>query len=66
MGGFGSVSTLLSVSAIFCRVLRAGSPAYKLSVVVEGGTIRMAIMSVAACLKKLSKPTFGIGVSLGK
>ena len=66
MSGFGSFSALLSVSVIFCRALRVGSPASKLGDVVEGGTVRMVIISVAACLKKSSKPTFGIGISLGK
>ena len=66
VGGFGSISALLSVSVIFCRALHVGSPASKLSVVVEGGAVRMVIISVAACLKKSSKPTFGIGISLGK
>ena len=52
VGGFGSVSALLSVSAIFCSALRVGSPASKLGVVVEDGAVRMVIISVAACLKK--------------
>ena len=65
VGGFGSFSALLSVSVIFCEELRFGSPTSKLGVVVKGGAIRMVIMSVAAYLKKLSKPTFGIGISLG-
>ena len=66
MGGFGSFSALLSISAIFCRVLRVESPASKLGVVVEGGVVRMVIIYVAACLKNSSKPIFGIGISLGK
>ena len=50
VGGFRSFSTLSSVSAIFCRAMRVGSPASKLSVFVEGGTVRMVIIYVAACL----------------
>ena len=60
------MSALLSVSATFCRSLCVGSPASKLGVVIEGGTIRMVIISVAICLKNSSKPTFGIGISIGK
>ena len=63
VGGFESFSGLLRVSAIFCRSLRVGSPGSKIDVVVEGGAIRMVIVSVAAYLKKSSKPTFGIGIS---
>ena len=67
MGGFGSISALLSASAIFCRALHVGYPASKLGVVVViGGVVRMVIISVAACLKKSSKSTFGIEISLGK
>ena len=66
MGGFIMFSALLSVSAIFCRELRVGSPASKLGVVVEGGAVRIVIMSGAACLKNSSNPTFEIGISLGK
>ena len=33
VGGFGSFSALLNISAIFCRALRIGSPASKLGVV---------------------------------
>ena len=66
VGGFGSFSALLIVSAIFCRALRVGYPASKLGVVVEGGDVMMVIISVAACLKKSSNPTFGIGISLEK
>ena len=35
-----------------------GSPTYKLGVVIEGGAIKIIIMSVAACLKKSSIFTF--------
>ena len=66
VGGFGSVSALLSVSVIFCRALRVGSPDSKLGVIVRGGDVRMVIISIAVCLKKSSKPTFGIGISPGK
>ena len=66
VGGFGFFSVLLSVSAIFCRSLCVGSPASKLGVVVEGVAVRIVIMSVAIYLKKLFKPIFGIGISLGK
>ena len=52
VGGFRSFSTLLSVSEIFCRALLVGYPASKLSIVVEGGAVIMATMSVAAYLKK--------------
>ena len=66
VGGFGSFSALLSVSATFFRVLRAGYPASKLGVVVEGGVIRMVLISIVACLKKSYKSTFVIGISLRK
>ena len=45
VSGSGSVFALLIISVVFCRALRAGSPASKLNVAVEGGTIRMVIMS---------------------
>ena len=66
VGGFGSFSTLLSVSVIFCRAMRAGYPASKLGIVVEGGAVRMVVIFVATCLKKSSKSTFRLGVSPGK
>ena len=66
VGGFGNISALLIFSALFCRALRVRSPVSKLGVVIEVGAVRMVIMSVATCLKKSSKPIFGIGISLGK
>ena len=36
------------------RALRTGSLACKLGVVVEGGKVRMVIISLAACLRKSS------------
>ena len=56
--GFRSLSALLSVSAIVFIALRVVSPTSKLGAAVEGGAIRIVIMSVATCLKRSSKPTF--------
>ena len=43
-----------------------GSPAYKLGAVVEGGSVKIIIMSFSACLKKSSFFTFGKGVDVVK
>ena len=43
-----------------------GSPACKLGVVVEGGSVKIVIMSFTACLKKSSIFTFGKGMAVGK
>ena len=48
-GGMGSI--LLSCVASVGNVLRTGSPACRLGAVVEGGCVRMVIMSEAACFK---------------
>ena len=66
VGEFRSFSTLLSASVIFYRVLCVGSPVCKLGGGFECGTVRMVLMSVAACLKSSSKFTFGIVISLEK
>ena len=57
MGGFGSFSALLSISAIFCREFCIEFTTSKLGVVVKNGVVRMVIMHVSAYLKsRLSKP----------
>ena len=45
-GGMGSI--LLSCVASVSNALRTGSPACRLGAVVEGGCVRMVIMSEAA------------------
>ena len=42
-----------------------GSPTCKLEVVVEGGSVKIVIMSFAACLHKSSIFTFGKGMTVG-
>ena len=48
------------------RVLRKGSPADKLGVVEEGGTIKIKITSLAACFRKSSRFTSGKGILWGE
>ena len=43
-----------------------GSPASKLGVVVDGGCVKMVMMSVAACLRKSTNFTCGNGTVVGK
>ena len=50
--GSGILSIRLSCFANVSKALRTGSPASKLGVVVDGGCVRIVIMSVAACLRK--------------
>ena len=50
--GSGILSTRLSCLANVSKALRTGSPASKLGVVVDGGCVRIVIISVAACLRK--------------
>jgi hypothetical protein len=50
--GSGILSTRLSCHANVSKALRTGSPASKLGVVVDGGCVRIVIISVAACLRK--------------
>ena len=50
-------TTLLSTVAISRSAFLVGSPAWREGVVVEGGAVRIVIISVAACLKKSSSFT---------
>ena len=43
-----------------------GSPACKIGVVVDGGSVKIVVMSFIACLKKSSIFTFGKGMAVGK
>ena len=52
MSGSGIFSTRLSCFANVSKALRTGSPASKLGVVVDGGFVRIVIISVAACFRK--------------
>ena len=47
----GIFSILFNCVARVTRALRTGSPACNLGVVVEGGSVRMEIISLAACRK---------------
>ena len=46
--------------------LRVVSPACNDGVVVEGGLVRILIISLAACLRKSSKCISGKAISVGK
>ena len=48
VGRFRTFSALLSLSTISCIVLHVASPVSKLGVIVEGGTVRIMIISVLA------------------
>ena len=48
------------------RAVQMGSPANKLGVVVDGGDVRMSMMSCAAWVRKSFVVTFGKGKTLGK
>ena len=52
MTGSGIFSTRLSCFANVSKALRTGSPASKLGVVVDGGFVRIVMISVAACFRK--------------
>ena len=57
LGGSGRVSILFSCVASSSNAFLTGSPACNVGVVVEGGLVRMVIMSVAACLRKSTSLT---------
>ena len=50
---------------VFSKDFFVSSPAPKLTVVVDGGFVKIDIMSIAACLKK-SVLTAGNGTTVGK
>ena len=50
----GRSSAVLKIVASSRSAFRVESPAVNVGVVVEGGAVRIAIMSVAACFKKSS------------
>ena len=64
--GSGIVSILFNCFANVSKALRTGSPASKLGVVVDGGFVRMVMISVAACLRKSTSLTCGNGTLVGK
>ena len=66
MNGVRRPSTILSVSGIVCKSLRVGSPDSKLGNVDNDIDVRIVIIFMAVCLRKSSKLTFEIGMSLGK
>ena len=55
--GSGMVSILLSCVANSGNAFLTGLPSCKVGVVVDGGLVRMVIMSVAACLRKSTSLT---------
>ena len=61
----GSFSALLSTVTISSRVFFVGSPACNEWVVVEGGAVRIVIISVSACLKKSPNLTCGNEMAAG-
>ena len=57
LAGSGRVSILFSCVANSSNAFLTGSPACNVGVVVDGGLVRMVIMSVAACLRKSTSLT---------
>ena len=58
--------TRFSCIARVNKAFLTGSPAARLGVVVEGGSVNIDIMSSAACRRKLSNLISGNGISFGK
>ena len=58
--------TLFNCVASVNRAFLTGSPAARLGVVVDGGCVRMDMMSPAACLRWSVKFTVGKGIVVGK
>ena len=54
----GNLSVLFKSVAISNSVLRMGSPAYKESIVLEGGAVRIVTIPVAACRRESSIDIF--------
>ena len=63
--GSGIVSILFNCFANVSNALRTGSPASKLGVVVEGGFVKIVMISVAACFRKSTSLTCGNGTLVG-
>ena len=61
----GILSTLFNCVARVTRASRTRSPACKLGVVVEGGSVRMEIILLAACRKKSWSLISGKGMVAG-
>ena len=54
LGKVGSCSIRFREVVRSSKALQIGSPACKEGVVVEGGCVKIVMMSVAACFKKLT------------
>ena len=61
----GIVSTRLSCVAKVKSTLRTGYPASNVGVVVSGGSVRIVMISCAACRRKLSSLTLWKGTDFG-
>ena len=64
--GSGILSILFNCVANVSSALRTGSPASKLGVVVDGGAVKMVMISTAACFRKSVNFTCGNGTLVGK
>ena len=62
----GIVSAQCRYVAIFNSAFLVGSPGSKHGMLDEGGAFRVLIMSTAACQRKSSGFTLGMGNALGK
>ena len=62
----GIVSTRLSYVAKVKSALRTVSSAYNVVVIVEGGSLRIMIISCASCRRKSSSLTLRKGTNFGK
>ena len=62
----GSSSACFNIVAKSKRAFLVSSPAFSDGVVVEGGAVRIVIISVAACRKKSSSCISGKGIAFGK
>ena len=60
------MSILCSCVANVSNAFLTGSPASKLGVVVDGGFVKMVMISVAACFRKSASLTYGNGTLVGK
>ena len=62
----GILSTRFSCIAKVKSALRTGYPASNVGFVVEGGSVRIVMISYAACHRKFSSLTLGRGTDFGK
>ena len=65
-GKEGRSSALCSIFAMSRSVFLVMSPACDDDVVVDGGDVRIVMISIAACLRKISRLTSGYGMTVGK